>query len=245
MKRSLRHSGGMRNGHNSLSKGQLKPCACRTQHPVSSLLRRHDGSVRRVRHRSQPVPVPAGGLREKRHTTIVDVPNLEGLMIGSHCHLETCLVAWPFRRPLHGALSRAQRPSELDDLKHAAKWPQDSASCVSSRPSNLPTDRSRSTMMTGAAIQFCALLLALFPIFANARDVASEDAVMRSRGGLAGRQGSLASIIRVHSGPVFLGCVYSNHECEHRAHARGFYNHFTEHDHDTCHHGPSYACYGQ
>lgn len=47
----------------------------------------------------------------------------------------------------------------------------------------------------------------------------------------------------VHYQPVFLGCVYSYHECEHLAHDRGFYNHFTRHDHRTCHHGPSYACF--
>jgi hypothetical protein len=51
--------------------------------------------------------------------------------------------------------------------------------------------------------------------------------------------------LRVHDRPVFLGCVYSYHECEHLAHERGFYNHFTRHDHGTCHHGPSYACFGQ
>lgn len=48
-----------------------------------------------------------------------------------------------------------------------------------------------------------------------------------------------------HARRAFLGCVYSYHECAHRAHSRGFYGHYAEHDHDTCHHGPSYACYGE
>jgi hypothetical protein len=52
-------------------------------------------------------------------------------------------------------------------------------------------------------------------------------------------------IIQAHSRLVFLGCVYSYHECEHLGHSNGFYNHFTRHDHRTCHHGPSYACYGR
>ena len=54
-----------------------------------------------------------------------------------------------------------------------------------------------------------------------------------------------AKTLRVHNRPVFLGCVYSYHECGHLAHDRGFYNHFTRHDHATCHHGPSYAGCGQ
>jgi hypothetical protein len=52
-------------------------------------------------------------------------------------------------------------------------------------------------------------------------------------------------ILQSHYRSVFLGCVYSYHECEHLAHDRGFYNHFTRHDHGTCHHGPSYACFGE
>ncbi|GJE29831.1 hypothetical protein [Methylobacterium organophilum] len=54
-----------------------------------------------------------------------------------------------------------------------------------------------------------------------------------------------AKTLRVHNRLVFLGCVYSYHECEHLAHDRGFDNHFTRHDHATCHHGPSYARFGQ
>lgn len=60
-----------------------------------------------------------------------------------------------------------------------------------------------------------------------------------------GSQCPTGKVIQVHDGPVFLGCVYSYHECEHLGHRRGFYNHFTRHDHRTCHRGPSYACYGQ
>ena len=62
--------------------------------------------------------------------------------------------------------------------------------------------------------------------------------------GPAGR-GLGVRTFRAHYRPVFLGCVYSYHECEHLAHDHGYYNHFTRHDHATCHHGPSYACYGQ
>jgi hypothetical protein len=53
----------------------------------------------------------------------------------------------------------------------------------------------------------------------------------------------IMSKVQVHA--TFLGCVYSRHECSHLAHNYGFYNHFIIHDHATCHHGPSYACYGQ
>lgn len=53
------------------------------------------------------------------------------------------------------------------------------------------------------------------------------------------------NIIDIHYSSVFLGCVYSYHQCEHLGHSRGFYNHSVRHDHRTCHHGPSYACYGR
>lgn len=43
----------------------------------------------------------------------------------------------------------------------------------------------------------------------------------------------------------FLTCVYSSHECEHAAHDNGFRYHYVVHDHRTCHHGPSYACYAE
>lgn len=43
----------------------------------------------------------------------------------------------------------------------------------------------------------------------------------------------------------FLACVSSSHECEHVAHDNGFRYHYVVHDHDTCHHGPSYACYAE
>jgi hypothetical protein len=56
---------------------------------------------------------------------------------------------------------------------------------------------------------------------------------------------SAQNVTPIHYVPVFLGCVYSYHQCEHRAHGRGLYNHFIRHDHRTCHHGPSYACYAQ
>lgn len=56
---------------------------------------------------------------------------------------------------------------------------------------------------------------------------------------------SNGNIVPAHYQQVFLGCVYSYHECEHLGHARGFYNHSTRHDHRTCHHGPSYACFGR
>jgi hypothetical protein len=51
--------------------------------------------------------------------------------------------------------------------------------------------------------------------------------------------------VRAHYRRVFLGCVYSYHECEHLGHDRGFMNHSTQHNHRICHHGPSYACYGR
>jgi hypothetical protein len=54
-----------------------------------------------------------------------------------------------------------------------------------------------------------------------------------------------SDILPVHDRRVFLGCVYSYHECEHLGHDRGFMNHSTQHNHRICHHGPSYACYGR
>lgn len=48
---------------------------------------------------------------------------------------------------------------------------------------------------------------------------------------------------RLHA--EFLTCVYSGHECEHVAHNSGYRFHYVVHDHDTCHHGPSYACYAE
>lgn len=47
----------------------------------------------------------------------------------------------------------------------------------------------------------------------------------------------------------FLGCVHNydpEHECEHTAHARGYWNHFAQHDHYRCGNGEhSFACYGR
>lgn len=54
-----------------------------------------------------------------------------------------------------------------------------------------------------------------------------------------------SAITLVHNDPEFIGCVYSYHQCEHLAHGRGYFRHFIQHDHYACHHGPSYACYGQ
>ena len=92
-----------------------------------------------------------------------------------------------------------------------------------------------------------ALALVFIPVGAGAAGLR----MTRLAHGAALDNGSSAGLapigrtLRVHYRPVFLGCVYSYHECEHLAHDRGFYNHFTRHDHATCHHGPSYACFGQ
>lgn len=54
------------------------------------------------------------------------------------------------------------------------------------------------------------------------------------------------AITQIYYRRVFLGCVYSYHQCEHRAHGRGFYNHSVVHDHYTCGGGRmSYACYAR
>jgi hypothetical protein len=101
--------------------------------------------------------------------------------------------------------------------------------------------------MLRRVLHISALALALAPTGAGAVGFRMS----RPPYGGASDIGSTASLaptgrtIRVHYSPVFLGCVYSYHECEHLAHSRGFYNHFTRHDHGTCHHGPSYACFGQ
>lgn len=92
-----------------------------------------------------------------------------------------------------------------------------------------------------------ALLLILVPAAVSATEVPVLALVHSSAASIDAEEydGLKGNVIRVHGGPVFLGCVYSYHECEHVGHRRGFYNHFTRHDHRTCHHGPSYACYGR
>lgn len=76
---------------------------------------------------------------------------------------------------------------------------------------------------------------------------AGVDAQMQSVVYSVGRPetGTRSTAMLAHYRRVFLGCVYSYHECEHLGHDRGFFNHYTRHDHYTCHHGPSYACYGR
>ena len=87
------------------------------------------------------------------------------------------------------------------------------------------------------------ILLAPVPLIAGAAGEETSRSVafaVPDHGMRAGGNG-----FQVHARPVFLGCVYSYHECEHLGHGRGFYNHFTRHDHRLCHHGQSYACFGQ
>jgi hypothetical protein len=52
-----------------------------------------------------------------------------------------------------------------------------------------------------------------------------------------------SSLLKIHD--RFLGCVYSSHQCEHLAHGQRYTRHYVRHDHDRCHHGPSYACYAE
>ena len=51
--------------------------------------------------------------------------------------------------------------------------------------------------------------------------------------------------VPVHSTWQFIGCVHSSHDCHHAAHENGFSDYTVRHDHSTCHHGPSYACYAR
>lgn len=51
--------------------------------------------------------------------------------------------------------------------------------------------------------------------------------------------------IPIHSSWQFLGCVYAPRECHHVAHDSGYIDFTARHDHYTCHHGPSFACYGR
>ena len=91
------------------------------------------------------------------------------------------------------------------------------------------------------------IALAAFMMFAGIAAHAEDLTYSRSRGV------QMASILRspkvslpiqrVHA--EFLTCVYSSHECEHVAHNSGFRFHYVVHDHNTCHHGPSYACYAE
>lgn len=52
-----------------------------------------------------------------------------------------------------------------------------------------------------------------------------------------------ALLIPIGHRGVFLGCVWTKHQCSHRAHDSGYHHHRAVHDHYACHHGPSYACY--
>lgn len=99
--------------------------------------------------------------------------------------------------------------------------------------------------MIKRAFLVSAIMFTLAPTAISAAGLGPETLVspISRRLDAGARQRGL--LIQAHSRPVFLGCVYSYHECEHRGHDRGFFNHFTRHDHRACHHGPSYACYGQ
>ena len=46
---------------------------------------------------------------------------------------------------------------------------------------------------------------------------------------------------------VFLGCMHTQHECDHAAHRAGYHHHraFHDHHHRYCHdHGHPWACFG-
>ena len=42
-----------------------------------------------------------------------------------------------------------------------------------------------------------------------------------------------------------IGCMPSEHACQHYAQDQGYDFSYAQHDHETCHHGPSYACYAR
>lgn len=62
---------------------------------------------------------------------------------------------------------------------------------------------------------------------------------------LLSRPDQMLTPIPVHSSWRFVGCAYTPHECHHRAHNYGYMDYTARHDHYTCHHGPSYACYAR
>ncbi len=43
---------------------------------------------------------------------------------------------------------------------------------------------------------------------------------------------------------TFLGCVHSEHDCEHAAHRRGYHHHWTQYEHYRCGHH-HVACYAE
>jgi hypothetical protein len=89
------------------------------------------------------------------------------------------------------------------------------------------------TMIAG--VQFALLVTPLKSINAYERTEVAFS------GGLTGFQSRL--LMPIHEDEVLLGCVYSTHSCSDLAHEQGYYYHRAVHDHATCHHGPSYACY--
>lgn len=85
-------------------------------------------------------------------------------------------------------------------------------------------------------------LLALAFLSATAAGYSAANAGHPRELGLVVAHRSL--VVPVH-GPVFLGCVYSRHECADLAHNQGYHHHWIRHDHYACPESPGYACFAK
>lgn len=77
-------------------------------------------------------------------------------------------------------------------------------------------------------------VLAVLPHFSFGADVTQSDPLSQEEAEAIFLDDA-AEAEALH-GPVFLGCVHSEHDCEHRAHEAGYHHHYTRSDHRRCGH---------